>query len=304
MKFQNIRRAFVHTGSRESVPPYGVTRDYTADEIAQSVDIRHAIDRGHLIPYDPAYDPQTDVAVNAAENKPKADYILAENEGGQRKTVKPANGRGAAVTYIVADSKGSDGVSNPGERDVIARDKTGKKSLDYIEPAISGRNEKGEMKTVWKTASDAFERQLKSEEASLEYDDSDTLTERDGSDNPDPADADEMIKADLTTVITKNEGNMGARETNTREMISETVTKVLAQVDKATRPDYDDGETFAQKFDGKGAEMADLLTQPFNIKKWFVSKCSDKEILGLIAAHTKSENVKALASQRLTELGA
>lgn len=303
MKFQNIRRAFVPTGPRESVTPYGVTRDYTADEIAKSADIRHAIDRGHLIPYDPNYDPKTAVAVNAPKAPAKADYVLAENEGGPRKTVKSTSGRGAAVTYIVADAKGADGVSNPGAEDVIARDKTGKQSLDHIEPAISGRDGDGNMKTVWKTASEAFERQLQTEEASLEYDDSDTLTERDGSDNPDPADADEMIKADLTTVITKAEGNMGARETNAREMVSETVTKVLAQVDKATRPDYDEGEKFAEKFEGKAAEMADLLAQSFSTKKWFVSKCSDKELLGLIVKHTKSENVRALASQRLTELG-
>ena len=302
MKFQNTRRAFVPTGARESVPPYGVTRDYTDDEIAKSADIRHAVDRGYLIKYDPNYDPATAVPVN----KPKVSYQISENEGGARKTQKSASGKGKAVEYVVADAQGADGVSNPDENDVIARDATGKLPLDYIETGLSGRDDKGNMKTAWQTASESFEKQLQDEAVETEYDDSDTLTEGDnGSHAADPLDAEHEIQADLTTMITKAQGNMGATETNAKEMVKETMGKTLHELDKATRPNYDEGERIAVLgVDPKFGEVADLLAQPFSTKKWFISKSSDKEILATIVKTTQSENVKALASQRLTELKA
>lgn len=308
MKFQNTERAFVQVGPRESVVPYGVTRDYTDEEIQKSPEIRHALERGYLEKYDPTKEHHTAVAASAkARLKPanKADYVLAQdNEGGAVTTKKPAYGK--PVEYIVADSSGVDGLSVPDDKtEVVAQRVDGKLPVDHIEAGVSGRSADGSMKTQWSTASDAYERQLNEEEPSLEYNDEETLTEGDGSDTPPPADADSEIEADLATLITKNEGNMGARETNSRELVREAVAKAMHEVDAATRPNYDDGEKVdVIGVDPKFAEAADLLGQSFATKKWAISKSQDKELIGLIVKLTKSENVSALAKQRLTELGA
>lgn len=307
MKFQNTERSYVMVGPRESVGPFGVTRDYTDEEIQKSPDIRHALERGYLEKFDPTKDPRTSVSASAkARLSPpnKADYVLAQdNEGGAVTSKKPAYGK--TVEYIVADSAGVDGISVPDDKtEVVAQRVDGKQPVDHIEAGVSGRTADGKMKTEWSTASDAFERQLNEEEPSLEYNDEETLTEGDGSDTPPPADADTEIEADLATLITKNEGNMGARETNSREMVKEAVAKAMHAVDAATRPNYDEGEKLDGVVSSRYADLVELLAQPFQVKKWALSKSSDKELLGEVVKFTKSENISALAKQRLTELGA
>lgn len=300
MKYANTQKAFVPTGLRESVPPFGVTRDYTDEEVQKSPELRYALEREYLVPFDPAKHALPKLEKASASRIVNPAWVTApDNEGGERKTIRTREG--VNVEYIVADTEGVDGISNPGAEDVISS-LDGQKPVDFIEQGVSAHS--GE----WKTASDHFEDELKQEsDAELEYNDDDNIA--DGEDQipaiPDVDDDDlrrdlnKDYSGDYSTVISKTTGNMGATETNTRTAVTDAAKAGMALLNEATKANADDGEVSDA---GVPADVADFLAQTFATKKWVLSKETNKDFLTLVSAATKSENVKSLADQRLTEL--
>lgn len=295
MKYSNTQKAFVPTGARESVPPYGVTRDYTDAELQESKELRYAIERGYLVPFDATK--HTSPQLKAADPRaPKKSWVDApDNLGGQVKTITAG---GKKVEYIMADAEGVDGISNPGSTDMVAAI-DGQKSVDFIEEGLDAS--KHEASTpAWKTASDRFEEDLKAETTQdLDYDDEDTLSEGEA-DRAEIPDADEEIEKDFGTIITPPQGNMGATETSVKELVKESMSKGSAALAEAVKQNFDDGEDAPA---GTSPEVADFLKQNFSTKKWATSKETNKDFLAEVSLVTKSENVKSLADQRLTELG-
>ncbi len=295
MKYANTQKAFVPTGARESVPPYGVTRDYTDEEVHKSPELRYAIERGYLVPFDPKK--HNSPLLKAADPRaPKKTWVDApDNLGGQVKTIKSG---GKTVEYIMADAEGVDGISNPGEADMVAAI-DGQKSVDFIEEGLDASKHEAAI-PAWKTASDRFEEDLKAETTQdLDYDDEDTLSEGEAEREEIP-DADEEIEKDFGSIITPPIGNMGATETTTRELVKESMAKGTAALAEAVKQNFDDAEVAPA---GTSPEVTDFLAQNFSTKKWAVSKETNKDFLAEVSLVTKSENVRSLADQRLTELG-
>jgi hypothetical protein len=109
--------------------------------------------------------------------------------------------------------------------------------------------------------------------------------------------AEEADPDEYSTII-KQEGNMGATETTVKEEVFKAQGEATAKLAEAAAQDYDDNEHVS----GASDEIARFLSQPFDAKKWVISKETNQEFLGQVAAVTKSENVKGLVSQRMSEL--
>ena len=77
-KYVNTANAYIPTGPRESCPPYGVTRDYSEEEIKNLPDLREAILKDYLVPYDP-----TKHAAPASPQARQTPWVTApDNQGG------------------------------------------------------------------------------------------------------------------------------------------------------------------------------------------------------------------------------
>jgi hypothetical protein len=284
MKFKNTVKAFVPVGSRESIPPFGLSRDFTADEVAKSAEIRHAQEKGYLIPWDGK------APLPAAEPPKKALYFN-EDPGDAGATVRKKTATGKIVEYISATEVGVDDVQTLDQADGVVASIDGKPPLEYIEKGVDAS------KPVWKNASDAFEAELQSDTTqNVEFDDDDTITEQED-DREEALDVDHAIEQDASQFV-RSQGKMGAEVTTVREMVTTEVGAANAAVAQATAPDLDNGEAV----DGARQEVAELLQQPFSAKKWMISKTSDSGLLQEIASTTKSQNVKSLAQQRLSEI--
>lgn len=298
MKFYNKENAYVSTGPRESVPPFGVTRDYTDEEIDKIVELRYSIrDRGYLVPWDGKSKLPRVAASSVAK---KAQYTMAPDAAsGPLKTVKTASGK--TVEYVVADTKGSDDVQNAaGDPSVLASLPEEGRPVDFIEEGVSGRSSSGNMKTQWTNASDAFEAELKetAEAEDADFNDASTLTEGDtNSERAEIPDADTEITSDFTQVLT-DQGKMGAGVTNTRELMQSAAATAANALANAVKPDVDDGELVS----GASKEVSDFLQQKFFAKKWIISKETNVGFLTEVQSVTQSENLKAIATQRLSEL--
>jgi hypothetical protein len=96
----------------------------------------------------------------------------------------------------------------------------------------------------------------------------------------------------------RSNGKAGGEVVTVREVVTSASAAATATLAEATAANFDDGEQAA----GAGKDAAELLAQPFAAKKWIISKTSDSALLKDVASHTKSENVKALATQRLSEI--
>lgn len=298
MKYYNKENAYVPTGTRESVPPFGVTRDYTDEEVQKTVELRYAIqDRGYLVPWD-GKTPLPRVAAGSSARK--ANYTMAPDNasGASKKVVTPT---GQTVEYVVADTNGADDVQNAaGDPAVLASLPEKGRPADFIEAGLSGRGTDGKMKTKWTNASDAFEAELKASQDADEdgFDDDKTLTE--GDDNaarPEIPDADAEIASDFSQILTA-QGKMGASVTTTKDLMQTAASTAASALADAVRPDYDDGEIVA----GASKEVTDFLRQKFSAKKWIVSKETNVAFLTEVQKVTQSDNLKAIATQRLAEL--
>jgi hypothetical protein len=295
MKYYNKENKIVLIGPRESIQPYGVTRDLTDKEVNEVLELRYAIkDRGYLIPYDGETPlPKQPRTTSAVDN-----YQMSPDAASGEKVSKKVNGK--VVEYIVADTKGTDHVQNASlNPEVLASLPASGRPTEYIEEAVSGRDSKGKMKTQWKSAAQALEEQLKreSEGADIDFSDDANLAEGDDHKRPEALDVDAEIKADYTRVLQKN-GTMGASLVTTKEIAENATMKATATLAEALKPDCDDGELV----EGASDEVTKFLKQPFFGKKWIISKSADAAFLTAVAAATKSENVKGLCEQRLAEL--
>lgn len=295
MKYYNKVNMIVMVGPRESVQPFGVTRDFTEDEAEKIVELRYAIkDRGYLIPWDG----ESELPRHTREAPPVAKYQMQPGKNSGTLVKKESNGR--VVEYIVADTKGTDHVENAASNpDVISSLPPENRPTEFIEEAVSARDNKGQMKTKWVNAADALAAQLKreSDSADSEFNDDANLTESDDRTRSKVLDADAEIRSDYTQVLRKN-GTMGASLVTTKELVEEASLKATSTLAEAVKPNVDDGELV----DGASKDVAEFLKKNFFGKKWFIAKSSDTKFLSSVLAATQSENLKSLITQRLAEL--
>lgn len=296
MKFYNKENAYIQIGSRESVPPFGITRDFTEEEIQKIPELRYAIvDRKYLVPHDGKTPPAKTQKIPTK----KSQWVTApDTEGGDVVRKKMATGK--VVEYVVADIEGVDDVQNADTASGLVASVKGQKPVDFIEEGVSGREADGSMKTSWRNASDIFEEELKKETTDeLEVGDEDTLAEGEA-DRGEIPDADEAINNDYTQVLTDG-GRMGATLQTVKEVVEDAAAKAASDIENVVRPDYDDGES-VQDDSGVSKATAEFLAQPFFSKKWAISKTTDVSFLKEVGDITKSESVKSLVTQRLEEI--
>jgi len=286
MKYRNTQKAILIVGAKESVQPFAITRGFTDKELEETPELRAAVDKGYLIPFDgkePAPAPQ-------AASPRQAEWQAApDTESGTKVSKKVGNSH---VEYIVADDVGVDGVST-GDPEVFSAIPENK-SADFIEkghvaqPAYEHVN-----------AADAYERNLNEESKEAEFSDEDILAEKEP-ERGSIVDVDNDIAMDVAQTFARNKGG-GSDMKTVEQIVTEDTSKALSELHEATKPNVDEGERVA---DGLSTNrVVDFMKQSFSSKKWAVSKETDKDFLTEVGGITKSENLKSLVSQRLTELG-
>jgi hypothetical protein len=280
MKYKNTQRSIVIIADRESVQPYGITRDFSPKDMDSMPGIEAGIRKGYLIPYEGKDEP-IETAVS-----PRASTWETEMSSG--KPVQRKMAGGGVVEYIVADDDGCDSVAQSDPDTVTSI--PGNRSSDYIETGVSAR------KFKHRDASAAYDAQIDEENASATFDDEDTLAEGEG-ERDNILDVDHEIAADATRMLIAN-GKAGSQLRDVRAIVEESTSKALNDLATATRPDYDDTEVQA----GAPAKVVDFLKQNFPAKKWAIAKESDASFLQDIHKVTQSENVRSLVEQRLQEL--
>jgi hypothetical protein len=280
MKYKNTQRSIVIIADRESVQPYGITRDFSPKDMDSMPGIEAGIRKGYLIPYEGKDEP-----IESAVS-PRASTWDVEMSSGKTTQVKTANG--GIVEYITSDSDGCDAVAMSDPDTVTSI--PGNRSSDYIEEGVSAKKYRST------NASAAFDREIDAENDAANFDDEDTLAEGEG-ERDNILDVDHEIAADATRMLIAN-GKAGSQLRDVRALVEESTSKALGDLAEATRPDYDDTEVQA----GAPAKVADFLKQNFPAKKWELSKTTDAEFLENVIKVTNSENIKSLAQQRLSEL--
>jgi hypothetical protein len=288
MKYRNIRNAFIFVGARESVPPYGITRDYTDEEVEKTYELRYAIrERCYLIPDDGKSHKQ---AAPASPGSKAKFSIAPDTQGGE--VVKKVVGK-RVVEYVVSDASGVDTVENADAATDLVASIDGQKPADYIEEGVSAG------KPTWQNASDAYEAELKKDTTDdIEYDDNEDLA--DGEEKKDEiADADAEIIKDHTQLLV-DQGRMGASVESVPDMVEKSSSAAFQALNQATSEDFDDGEESS----GASKDTSEFLRQPFSAKKWAIGKTTDKGFLDDVGAATKSSNLRSLVKQRKDELEA
>lgn len=300
MKYRNTTNSYVPLGPRESVPPFGVTRDFTQEEFDKSNDLRYFVnEKKYLVPWDGTTPlPQASAAAVEAQKVKKAQYqTAADSLAGEVKTIKSSTGK--VVEYISATDVGSDGVANFDHADDMVASMEGRRSLEHIEEGVTPEMV-AKPGVKWQNASDAFEAELKNETDDVdEFNDDDTLADKEELRDVIP-DADDEITNEYTRIL-KDGGRMGATDVSVRTAVEEAASAGAAALAEATAPNFDEGERIQGETSPKTAA---LLAKPFNTKKWVLSKEMDQTLLKEVAAVTQSENVRSLAQQRLQELEA
>lgn len=282
MKFKNTQKIILPLDGRDSVGPYAVTRDFSEKEVEASIGLQQVIKRGILIPYD---GPEPTVEKASSPRTATWDVEMSSGKAVQHKT---PNG---IVEYVVSDTEGADNVLMHDADTVTSL--AGRRSADYIEEGVSAN---AYNKSQPRNASEAYDRQVDEENAASDFDDEENLAENE-SEREGVLDVDQEIARDATQMLVKN-GKAGSSLHDVSSLVQREVTSAMGAVDRATRPSYDDGELQA----GAPAHVVDFLKQNFTSKKWALSKESDPSFLENIIKVTKSENVKTLAEQRLSEL--
>ena len=284
MKYKNTQKAIIILGGKESVPPFGITRDYTEDDLKSSHEIRAAIDKKYLIPFDGSVPADTPTI-----SSPRAQEWTQAPESTQGKTVKkPTSDGKGIVEYIVAEGEGCDGLG-AADGVVTALPQGGNRSVDHIEHGLDA--------SKYKNASEAMDAEFDKESAEASFDDDDVLAEKE-EDRLTIPDADQEIIKDMSQVLV-NRGKDGSELKTIPAIIQESTNRAITELEQATRPDYDEGEDT----NAANGKIVDFLSQPFSAKKWAVAKEMDSKFLGEIKRVTKSDNLRSLVDQRLSELG-
>lgn len=280
MIYKNTQKAILVLADRDSVQPFGITRDISDEEAIKDRGIKGFIDKGVLIPFDG----------KVAAPAPRRDARQAQwqTDLSSGRPVKTTTNTGRVVEYVVADLEGCDGVTEDPESVTSV---SGNKSIDSIEPGVDA--------SKYRNASEAFDAILDKESGEdAEFDDESSLSENEPERNA-IIDVDDEIAKDAAQVLVKN-GKGGSSLMDVRTVVQETINKSMSDVAKATLVDVDDGE---QANRSVTPEVVDFLSKPFMSKKWAIAKSTDTALLTEVARVTGSENIKTLATQRLTELG-
>jgi hypothetical protein len=281
MKYKNTQKSIIIIGDRESVQPFGITRDFSPKDMDALPGIDAAIRKGYITPYD-GKEEATEIAVS-----PRAATWQTEMSSGP--TIKKKTAGGTTVEYVVADSDGSDSVAMSDPDTVTSL--SGQKSSDYIEEGVDARKF-----VKHRSASEAYDEELDKENLDSEYNDEDTLAEGE-TERDNILDVDDEIAKDASQILIQN-GKAGAQLRDVRAVVEESTAHALNDISAATRPDYDDAEVQA----GAPSKVVDFLKQNFSAKKWSISKETDAKFLNDVSKVTQSENVRSLVEQRLSEL--
>lgn len=284
MKYKNTRNSILIIGDRESVMPFGITRDFSSKDEDNMPGLDAAKRKGALVPYEGKDEP-----VEVAPS-PRAVEWHTEMSSGKPVTKKLPGG--GVVEYVVSDTDGCDAVAMSDPDTVTSL--SGNRSSDYIEEGVSAKGY-NKSKTP-RNASEAFDAEIDAENLDANFDDEDTLAENE-SERDGILDVDEEISRDASQFLVKN-GKSGSQPKDIRAMVEESVSKTVGDIAAANRPDYDDAELQA----GAPAKVVDFLKQNFSSKKWAIAKESDAGFLNDVQKFTQSENVRSLITQRLSEL--
>lgn len=289
MKYKNTQKAIIIIGERESVEPYGITRDFSPKDVDNLPGIDAAVRKGYLTPYEGKDEPAPKPV------SPRTAQWHTEMATGTPVRKQLPNGN--VVEYVVADSDTNDSVSMSDPDSVTSLH--GQTSPDYIEEGVDARQYlKDQAGKPARNASDAFDEELDKENVDADFDDEANLAENEF-DRDSIQDVDEEIAKDMSQVFIKNAGGKGGQQpADVRTVVERETSAALDEVSKATRPSYDDAEVQA----GAPAKVVDFLKQSFASKKWEISKSTDRPFLEEVSRITQSENVRSLAQQRIAEL--
>ena len=280
MKYKNTRNSILIIGDRESVMPFGITRDFSPKDEDNMPGLEAAKRKGALVPYEGKDEP-----VEKAPSPRAAQWDTEMSSGTPVQRKIPGGG---VVEYVVSDTDGCDAVSMSDPDTVTSL--SGNRSSDYITEGVSAKQYKST------NASAAFDREIDAENEAANYDDDDTLAEGED-DRSNMLDVDHEITRDASQFLVKN-GKAGSQPKEIHAMVEESVAKAVNAIDSATRPSYDDAEIQA----GAPGKVVDFLKQSFSSKKWEIAKSQDAGFLNDVQSYTQSENVRSLIAQRLTEL--
>lgn len=282
MKYKNTQKAIIIIGDRESVMPFGVTRDFSAKDLDSMPGIDAAIRKGYLVEFNGKEEPAP-----APISKRAASWQTEMSSG---TPVKKKTATGQYVEYVVADSDTNDSVAMSDPDTVTSL--PGQKSSDYIEEGVDARRYKH------RSASEAFDAEIDQENADADFDDETNLAENEF-ERDSIQDVDDDIAKDMSQVFIKNSGSKGGQQpADVMAVVEQSTAHALADVSKATRANFDDAEVQA----GAPAKVVDFLKQNFAAKKWAIAKETDASFLNEVSRVTQSENVRSLAEQRLAEL--
>ena len=283
MKYKNTRNSILIIGDRESVMPFGITRDFSPKDEDSMPGLDAAKRKGALVPYEGKDEP-----IEKAPS-PRAAQWHTEMSSGKPVTKKLAGG--GVVEYVVSDTDGCDAVAMSDPDTVTTL--SGNRSSDYIEEGVSAKTYNKS-----RNASEAFDAEIDAENLAADFDDEDTLAENE-SERDGILDVDDEIAKDATQMLVRNSGSKGGQQLrDVRAVVEESTAKALGEMSKAARPDYDDAELQA----GAPAKVVDFLKQNFAAKKWVIAKETDASFLNDVQSFTQSENVRSLITQRLSEL--
>lgn len=283
MKYKNTQRSIVIIADRESIQPYGITRDFSPKDMESMPGIEAAIRKGYIIPYDGK---EEAVEVSAS---PRASTWQTEMSSGEPVRRTTGTGKEAKVVeYVVSDSDGCDSIAM-NDADTVTSI-PGKRSSDYIEEGVSADKYRST------NASAAFDREIDAENDAATFDDEDTLAENED-DRSNMLDVDHEIARDASQILIAN-GKGGSQPRDVRAIVEESASHAIDGLERASRPSYDDAEVQA----GAPAKVVEFLKQNFPSKKWAIAKETDPSFLHDIHKVTKSENVRSLVEQRISEL--
>jgi len=282
MKYKNTQKAIIVIGDRESVQPFGITRDFSPKDIEGLPGIDAAVRRGYLVEYN-GKEEQSEISAS-----PRAAVWQTEMSSG--KPVKKKLPGGGVVEYVVADAEGCDAVSMSDPDTVTSIE--GKKSSDYIETGVDARQYKH------RDASEAFDAEIDKENEDATFDDEETLAENEG-DRSNILDVDKEISDEAAAVLAKN-----GKPVPTKEVIANQVKSRLAakkgesrnasdafdaEIDKENLDaSFDDEDTLAEN-EGEHLEIPDADDE--------IAKDSSQVLVNGGKAGAKLKNVMAVVEE-------
>ena len=283
MRFKNRTNFILPIGGRDSLKPYGISREFTAKEIEANNELQSRLLMKHVEEYT-GLTPELPIK---RHQDIRYEVDGNENAKGTPVTVPGAPGK-APVQYIMADAEGNDGVSmDPGDM-VTSFGKDASKSGDFIETGMDAR--------TFKNGADAAEAEMNQENDAATFDDEESLDENE-SERSEGLDVDAAISADASEFL-HPQGKNGAQVTTVKATVEKEMSSAMAKINQEGSTKLDDGE-YLPEAPGK---VADFLKKPLNAKKFMIAKETDSGFLKEVNKISASATVKQLVTQRLEEL--